>query len=332
MNMRNLRTGVAAAMGSAVLLAGLLVGASLAFAQEGNAADGSSLERIFGIVEDAARQSSDGSVAETDALDEITADLLADIEPLVDQIRDRVLVAVDEAVAADVISAEDGAALKEKISEFELPDKLSLPGHRFGVGEHEFRIDGDCFRFRLGDGAEVDGECPDFDIPEGSPFGPKGFEFEGRPFDRFGDRFEGFLEDLDLDLDGLMERLESGMSLDEAFTDMDIDLDQLLADSRQEAMADLDKLVDDGTISQEKADSIKEMLESFDPGGGFPFGLGEFSFEGFDFGEFDFDGFDFGEFEFDRFGGPRGHWHGFGFFGDDGSPGDVDAEGAVLDV
>jgi hypothetical protein len=336
MNMKSLRTGIAAAMGGAVLLAGLLVGASLAFAQEGNEPGGSSLERLFDIVEDAARQSSDESGPEANALDEITADLLADIEPLVDQIRDRVLVAVDEAVAADLIAEEDAAALKERIAGFELPDELPLRGHAFGFGERDFRIDGDCFRLRVGpDGAEADGECPEFDLPEGFPFGPKGFEFEGRPFNLFGDRFDGFPEDLDLDLDGLMERLESGMNLDEAFTDLDIDLDQLLADARDEAMAEIDRLVEDGTISEERADSIKKMLEGFDPGAGFPFGFEDFSLEGFDFdsfdfGEFDFDGFDFGEFEFDRFRGPRGHGH--GFFGGDGSTGDVDAASAGLDV
>lgn len=316
-------------MGGAVLLAGLLVGASLAFAQEGEDPEESSLGRLFGAVEDAA---SPDAVA-SDSLEGITADLLADIEPLVDQIRDRIIGAVDEAVAADIVTEEEGAALKERIEAFELPDELPFPLHRFD--DERFSADGECFGFRFGpDGAEVDGDCPDFG--DGFPFGPRGFGFEGRPFGLFDG--DGFLEDLDFDLDGLMERLESGMNLDEALQDLDIDLEGLLSEARQEAAAELEKLVEDGTLTRERADWIKDLLEGFDLGGGFPFGLhdldfGEFGFDDFDIDGFDFEGFDLGEFDFDRFRGPRGHGEGFHFFfGDDGSTEDVNADNAVLDV
>jgi hypothetical protein len=313
MNIKNLRTGMAAAMGGAVLLAGLMVGASLAFAQESEEP------------EDAAGAS---------AIEEITADLLNDIDPLVDQIKDRVLLALDEAAAAEIMTEEQAKALKEGIEGFELPDEFPLPMHRFGLDEG-LNLDGDCFRFRFGpEGAEADGDCPDFKLPEGFPFGPEGLEFEGRPFGFFGDEFDGFLEDLDVDLDGLLERLGSGMNLEESLADLDIDLELLLSDARIDATKELDKLVEDGKITQERADSIKEMLEGIDLSEGLPFGLRDFEFDFGDFNieGFDFENFDFGEFDFDGFHGPRGHGHSFDFFGNDGSTGEVNADEVVFDV
>lgn len=323
MSMKNLRTGIAAATGGAVLLAGLLVGASLAFAQESDEPpEESTLERIFGIVEDAVADSDATSTA-AESLDEITADLLADIEPLVDQIRDRVLIAVDDAVAAELLTDEQAAALKERIAAFELPDELPLWGHGLRFGAEDFDFDGDCFRFRFGpEGTTAEGDCPEF--PEGFPFGPEGFRFDGRPFEFFGDELDGFLEDLEFDIDGLMERLDSGMNLDEALQDLDVDLEQLLSDARDKALAGIDELVEDEELSEERADRIREMLEGIDLSGAFPFGLEDFDLEGFDFG-------DLGDFHFEGFGGPHGHGFKF-FFGDDSGGEDVNAGAAWLDT
>lgn len=294
MNAKSLRTGVAAAMGGAVLLAGLIVGASIAVADDADTdsnPDGDTVERCheffrdrvhllggdldeladeFGTsVEDLRNQLADGST-----LEELAAEAGIDLDAIVADLREKALAAVDDRVAAGDLTQERGDAIKERIESFELGE---VP-----FGFREFR----------------------------GPHG-EGFEF-GRGF---GDLREFFGDlDLDIDLSELRELLESGMSPEEALEGIGIDLDAVIADAREATLAYLDELVADGSISQERADEIKEMIEGFDLSEGLPFDTRGFRFD-FD----DFEGFDFEGFDFDRFHGPRGH----GFFDSD-----ANAEGA----
>ncbi|MDJ0924376.1 MAG: hypothetical protein QNJ77_07435 [Acidimicrobiia bacterium] len=353
MSIKSLRTTVAAAMGGAVLVAGLLVGASLAFAQDVEDSDGAddtavtdSLDRVNGLLE---RLMADPDTLGEGELGEIIADLQADIEPLVEEIREKALDAVDSAVDAGILSEDEAAAVKERIEAFELPGSFPF-GHRgplFRFGPGEFDGDFDCFRFRIGpDGVESSEDCPDLELPEGFPFGdhdfrfgplPDDFEFDGEKFRLFGDELRGFIEEFDFDFEGLQELLESGLTLEEALEEMGVDLEQTLDRARDDALARIDDLVADGTLSEEQAERIKEMLEGIDFSGGFPFGLRhfEFDFDDFDPERFFPEGFDLDDlrFEFDGFGphGPR-------FFGDHDffwhweSGDEADAEGAMLDA
>ncbi len=292
MNTKTLRTTIAAAMGGAVLMAGLLVGASLAFADEADepevAVEDKSADRcrghfhgLFGELteelgidlEEIKDQLRNGAT-----LDELVEGLDVDLDAALEAVKDRILAEIDERVAEGDLSEERADDIRERIESFDLDELPPLP---------------------------------------------RGFERFGN---RFGDMrgFGGFDFDLDFDLRELRERLESGLSLDEALGDLGVDLEEMLEDARSAAIEQIDDLVADGVITQERADALKERIESFDLGEGFPFGHGGFHFE-FDFEEFD--GFDF-----ERFRGPHGHDRGFGFFGDrDNHPSDdVNAEDALL--
>ncbi|MDJ0663192.1 MAG: hypothetical protein QNJ75_01450 [Acidimicrobiia bacterium] len=287
MNTKTLRTTVAAAMGGAVLMAGLLVGASFAFAEEANepevTVDDKSADRcrghfhgLFGDIADELDIDLDEiktQLREGATLQELVEDLDLDLDAALDAVKDRILSELDERVAEGDLSEERADDIRERIESFDLDELPPLP---------------------------------------------RAFERFGRDF---GDMrgFGGF--DFDFDLGELREKLESGLSLDEALSELGVDVEGMLEDARSAALERIDDLVADGVISQERADALKERLESFDPGEGFPFGL-----RGFDL-EFDFDDFDF-----ERFWGPHGHERGFGFFGDRGDdrPDDVNAEDASL--
>ena len=112
----------------------------------------------------------------------------------------------------------------------------------------------------------------------------------------------GILGDLDIDLDGLRELIESGTGLEEALEGLGVDVDAMISEAIETATAHIDEMVAEGRISQERADEMKERLSDFELG----------------------DGFRFGSRDGER--GPRGH----GFFGDRG--GEANAEEALLDV
>jgi hypothetical protein len=339
MNMKSLRTSIAAAMGGAVLLAGLLVGASLALAQDSEepspteeSVDGDSLERCFGLFQDHAHiwggnldefaeelgttlEELRDQLKEGATLEDIASDLGINLDEVLTKLREDALAAIDQEVADGNLTQEQGDAIKERIESFD-------PADGFRFGPRGFR------------GAPPEGFDPEAD---GFPFGGM------RGFDFLGGELDGILDGLDFDFDELLGLLESGMTLDEALQSLDVDLDALLADALDQAVAKIDELVADGTLNEEMADSIKEMLEGVDLSEGLPFGIGKFGFdmdlEDFDFGEFDFDfdleefdfeGFDFGD--FDRFRGPRGHGHGFDFFGDGDSTESPNAEDVLIDV
>ncbi len=273
MNTKSLRTGVAAAMGGAVLLAGLLVGASLALADDTEQTDATTQEetrgkrdgfmkdrfdRMSGRLEDLAgelglsldeirEQLRDGVT-----LDEIAEDLGIDLDEVFSNLRETALAEVDERVAAGDLTQEEGDALKERIESFDPSDR---------------------------------------------PFGPRGF----RPHHGMLD-IRGMLGGLDIDLDGLRELIESGTGLEEALESLGVDVDALISEATDAALAHIDELVADGAITQEKADEMKERLENFELG----------------------DGFRFGHRGSER--GPRGQ----GFSGDRGA--EANAEGALLDV
>ncbi len=322
MKMKSLRTSIAAAMGGALLIAGLLVGASLALAQESDepevteeGTNGDSLTRVFGFVQDLLEGETE-SVAEEageEDLERIAEELRDDLTPLIDQIRELADAAIDEAVESGALTEEQAERARERVEGFTLPEEFPFlkRGFRFGVPE-----DFECFGFRFGpDGLESREDCPEFELPEGFPFGPDGFEFgpgpewfelpedfelpEGfpfgpdgfefgpmpdgfefrfGPFERFGDRLEDFAEGLDIDLAELQELLESGMSLDEALQELGTDLDSLVADAREQALEQIDQLVDEGDLSEEQANRIKELLESIDLGH-FPFGPHRFDID-----------------------------------------------------
>jgi hypothetical protein len=297
MNMKSLRTGLAAAVGGAVLVAGLILGAAFATAQDTEEAD--PLDRLFGLVEDLTEQ---GEAAELDAetLEQIAADLSAEVEPLLDEIREKALDAIDEALRVEALTAEQADRLRERVESYQLPESFPFGHRRFIIpGESE------CLGFRFGpDGMEGNEDCPDLEFPEGFPFGDDGFRLPPRGFDLRP--FEGFLDDLELDLSELREQLESGATLDEALENLGIDLEELAAIAREEALARIDDLVAEGKISEEQADAIREMLEGIDFGEGFPFGMGDFRFD-FDLPE--------GDWDFEGFFGPHGRGHGFGFGG-----------------
>ena len=283
MSIKSLRTGIAAAMGGAILLAGLLVGASIALADESDTTETTVEEKnadrcrghLHGLTEELAAELGisldeikellrDGAT-----LEEVATELGIDLDAALESVRERILTELDERVASGDVSEERADDIRQRIEEFEL-------------GEF--------------------------------PMGPRGFREFGRGF---GDvrGFGGFDFDFDFDFGELREKLESGMSLDEALEDLGVDLEETLEDAQAEVLERIDELVTDGIITQERADQIKEMIEGFELGDGFPFGPHGFKFD------FDFEGFedfDFGEFR-DRDG------RGFGFFfrgGDDVTEGE----------
>ena len=294
MNTKTLRTTVAAAMGGAVLMAGLLVGASFAFADEADepevTVDDKSADRcrghFQGLFGDIAEQLDidldeiKSQLRDGVTLDELAEDLDVDLDAALEAVKGRILAELDERVAEGDLSEERADDIRERIEDFDLDELPPLPrglerfGHRSG------------------------------DMPG---FGHFDFDF-----------------DLDFDLSELREKLESGMPLDEALGELGVDVEEMLEDARSAALERIDDLVADGVISQERADQLKEMIEGFDPGEGFPFGPRGFNFD------FDFEGFD--GFDFERFRDRHGHERGFGFFWDRGDdrPDDVNAEDASL--
>ncbi len=289
MNVKSLRTGLAATLGGAVLLAGLLVGASIALADDADTStdeprsekecqfgglDGllplkGHLDDIadeLGIELDEVRE----QLAAGATLEEIAESQGLDLDSVIETLKERALEAIDERVADGDLTEDQANGLRERIEAFEL-------------GEFSFRE----FRGRL----------------------PGGFEFHG-----FGDMrgFGGFFGDFDLDLDltELRERLESGMTLPESLEDLGVDVDEILTDARSSALERIDELVEEGIITQERADEIRETLEGFNLDEGFP-----------------------GLFGHDRGFGKhwRHHGEGFGFFGPDRNGEDtVEAEDAIF--
>ena len=295
MNVKSLRTAVAAAVGGAVLLAGLLIGASFALAQDNDdpevteeSVDKDCLEHGFGVFADRARILGDDiddlladlglsadeikdQLAAGATLDEILLEAGIDVDAVIDTVRESVLSGIDDAVADGHLTEDQGEAIKERIEAFDLGEGGIFGGRGFGS------------------------------FPNLESFDLRGFRFGGPGLGGFGD-LDGFLDDMDLDLDALRQQLESGATLDEALENSGIDLEAMAEQAREEALAHLDEAVADGHMSQEQADSIKEMLDGVDFSGGLPFGLGGFRFDG-EWPHFDMDGF-----------GDH-HGHGFGFFG-----------------
>ncbi len=285
MNIRSLRTGIAAALGGALLLAGLLVGASIALADDtdGAGVDEKNMEtcrgHFHGLTQDIAEEFGipldeiKTQLREGATLQEIAGELGVDLDAALESVKDRILPELDERVAAGDISEERADGVRERIEDFEL------------------------------------GEFP----------GPRGFAGFGRGFGGmhgFGD----FEFDFDFDLGELREKLESGLSLPEALEELGVDIEATLEDARAAALESIDELVAEGVITQERADQIKEMIESFPED--FPFGARGFTFD------FDFEGFEdfelFEDFDFREF--RERHGRGFGFFGGH------DAENAMVNV
>ena len=289
MEMKHLRTSLAAAMGGALLIAGLLLGTSLAIAEESDEPEvtedgtsGDSLTRVFGFVQDLIEPEPGQDVA--DDLARIAEELEDDLGPLLDQIRELANAAIDEAVEFGALTEEQAERARDRVEGF------ALPG-RFPFLERGFRLCPEGLEF---------GPMPkwfelpkDFELPENFPFGPdgpdfgplpEGFHFHFGPLERFGEDLEGLIEDLDIELDELRELLESGMSLDDALQELGTDLESLLADAREQALARIDELVEEGDLTEEQADRIEEMLEGLDcrrRGHGF-FGPWHHFFEGED--------------------------------------------------
>ncbi len=285
MNINTLRTSVAAAMGGAVLLAGLLVGASFALAQETDepeiTVEGDTMERGFHSFRDGARKFGGNleaiaaelgttldelkdQVAAGATLEGIATNAGVDLDALFEQLRTDALAAIDQQVADGNLTQSQADSMKERIESFD-------PENVFSFGPREFR------------GERV--------------FGGSG----------------GFLGDLGLDFDlaELGDLLKSGLGPDEALAELGVDLDIVVADATAAALEHIDELIAEGTITQEQADQMKEMIESFDLSEGFPFGMRGFKFD-----------LDFENFDMDRFHGPRG----------DGSTDATNAEDALLDV
>jgi uncharacterized protein (DUF433 family) len=256
--MKSLRTSVAAAMGGAVLVAGLLVGVSIAFADDSDAPTISEKKDnhptrgwVRDLISDIADQI-DVSIYEIadrlkdgESIEDIADDLGVDLEAA----RGRVLDEIEARVAAGDLTEEQGDALRERIESFDFSD---VPNHDRG------------FRF-------------------GFDRGPFDFSFE---FDR----------------SELHELLGSGLSLDEVLEELGVDLDAALEAARESAVDHIDKMVEDGVISEERAAEMKDKLEECELGDGFPFSDRGFFFER----------------------RPRGQ--GFGFFDRDGSADDANAE------
>jgi hypothetical protein len=270
--MKSLRTGVAAAMGGAVLVGGLLLGASIAMAQTG----------------DQPTPSDQPSTTADDSTDDST----------------------DNSPENSPENGDDEVRRGERCGNLE------------EIAE-ELGIDLDELRQQLDEGT------PLRDLLEDAGLDPdafvEGFRFRGGFGDRlpFLGRHDGWLDDLDIDidLDDLREKIESGLTLEEALGEFGVDIDSLLEEVTQGALDKIDELLADGVITDERAAELREMVEGFELGEGLHFGPG-FRFE--------FDGSD----------GPglgRHHGEGFGFFdgdgdGDDDEADESSAEDVLLDV
>jgi hypothetical protein len=273
-------------------MAGLMVGASFAFADEADEpavnVEDKSADRcrghFHGLLGDIAEelgidfdeiktQLRDGA-----ALDELVEDLDVDLDAALESVKDHILAELNERVAEGDLPEERADDIRERIENFDLDELPPLPRafERFGRGF---------------------GDMPGFG----------GFDFDF---------------DLDFDLSELREKLESGLSLDEALGELGVDVEEMLEDARSAALERIDDLVADGVISEERANDIRERIESFDPGEGFPFDPRGFNFE--------FDRDRFGGFDLERFHGPHGHDRGFGFF--DERNDDANADEALLNA
>ncbi len=260
MNKKRTRTAVVVA----VLLAGLLVGASFALAQDGD-------ESVSADDVDATFQ-------------EMAEGLEAEVAPLMGEIKEMALDTIDDAVASGYVTEEQAEAFRQRVDGFRLPQ--GFPFHH----KHDLPLldlegfDPQCFGFGP-DSDERPEDCPEF--PSEFPFGDFRFGFGpmsgdmDEKWEHLGEELESFVDGLDFDFEQLEELLESGSSLDEALTEMDVDVESLLAGARDDVIAKVDELVADGTISEDKADMIKEMLEGIDFSAGFPFDLEDFDFDGF---------------------------------------------------
>lgn len=288
MNKKTVRTGLAVAMGGTVLLTGLIVGASIALADSGETPEETSAETVEsfrgrggvlrGHLADLAEQL-DATVDELRAqirdgatLEDIAADAGLDLDEALAELRETMLAEIDERVASGDLSEERGDVLRERIESFEFGD--------FRLRYSQFRDDiSERFNQRRGFGS-----------------------------------LRGFLGDLEteIDLDALRQAVEEGLSLEDALEDAGIDLDSALAEAREAALAHIDDLVADGSITQDQADRMKERIEGFEAGN-----------RGFGF-RFDSDGEGF---SFEKFDGHRFR----GFRGGDGDC-DKDADNALRDA
>ena len=391
MNINTLRTSVAAAMGGAVLLAGLLVGASFALAQETDepeiTVEGDTMERGFHSFRDGARKFGGNleaiaaelgttldelkdQVAAGATLEGIATNAGVDLDALFEQLRTDALAAIDQQVADGNLTQSQADSMKERIESFDPENVFSFgprefrgergDGHLFGgsggfLGDLGLDIDlaelGDLVKSGLGldealaelgvdldivvadataaalehldelvvEGTITQGQADSmkeriesFDPENVFSFGPREFRGERGDGHLFGGS-GGFLGDLGLDIDlaELGDLVKSGLGLDEALAELGVDLDIVVADATAAALEHIDELIAEGTITQEQADQMKEMIESFDLSEGFPFGMRGFKFD-----------LDFENFDMDRFHGPRG----------DGSTDATNAEDALLDV
>ena len=293
MKIKHLRTGVAAAMGGAVLLAGLIVGASIAFADDTSDADATVKEKdcafpggFHGLWDDVIGELDidldelRSQLREGATLEELAETAGIDLDAAIQDAKDALTDAIDEKVESGYLSEERADALKERIESFELEE------YRFG------------------------------------PRGDRGFGFGFGDMRGFGSPFGDF----DIDLSELHDLLESGMTLDEALPELGVDIDGAIEDARQQALDRIDSLVEDGVLSEQRAADLKEMIESFELGDGFPFGRGGFHFR------FDYNG-EGQEFSYDFEDFPGRHGRGFGWFhGDDGSTENANADSAMLNV
>jgi len=294
MNVKALRTGVAAAMGGAVLLAGLLVGASIALADDDPAVtseDSTATESerpargwhgaICGTVDEVleeigvAAEDFREMVVDGMTIDEIATELGIDLDEVVADVKDKALEAIDEKVAEGVISEERAATMKDRIESFDLD---SIESRLEGVGERVRGFMGDM----LGRGG----------------------------FGGFG------LGDLELDVSELRDLITDGLTMDEALEELGIDIEAMMEEAQAGMLEHIEEMVADGRISQEQADQMIERLESMDLSEGFSFGTRGFR------GDCDGDG--------EGFRGGRGFGH--GIRGDDGSTSDLNSEEALLDV
>ena len=262
---KNLRTGIIVAL----VLAALIVGATFALAQSDD---------------DPAPSSSTAATS----LEGIAEDFEAEVAPLLDEIKDKALEAIDEAVAAGALTEEQAEASRDRVDGYRLPEGFPFrSGHRLPWFELE-GLDPECFGFGL-DEADKPEDCAE--LPHHFPFGDHEFRFGPMPdefdlekLERFGDEIEEFVEGLDFDFEQLEDHLSSGMNPEEALEEMGLDLETVLSEVRDEALEKLDDLVADGMISEEQAAMLREKLEGIDLSSGFPFGLHHF--------DLDMDGFD----------------------------------------
>ncbi|MDX2343709.1 MAG: hypothetical protein QNL12_08280, partial [Acidimicrobiia bacterium] len=177
MNINTLRTSVAAAMGGAVLLAGLLFGASFALAEETDepeiTVEGDTMERGFHSFRDGARKFGGNleaiaaelgttldelkdQVAAGATLEEIATNAGVDLNALFEQLRTDALAAIDQQVADGNLTQSQADSMKERIESFD-------PENVFSFGPRGERGDGHLFG---GSGGFLGDLGLDFDLAE----------------------------------------------------------------------------------------------------------------------------------------------------------------------